>query len=62
MEAWNALVDLVDAELVQPGWAKAEKFNIQARKDLSGLKKSMPAIGVIEDDDAHDEVAPGAEA
>lgn len=51
IDTWNRLIDLSDQEFVQPAREKAEKFNIQARKDLRALKKAMPALGPMNEED-----------
>jgi hypothetical protein len=42
--AWNRLIDLVETHFVTKNREKIERFNIQARKDLQHLKKSMPVL------------------
>ena len=48
VEAWNALVDLAEGHFVRPMQKQAERFNIQTRRDLQGLKKKMPELGPAE--------------
>ena len=39
---WNHLIDLAEAAFIEPMRKNAEKFNIQTRKDLMELRKSLP--------------------
>lgn len=49
VEAWNGLIDQLEAEFIEPMQEKVERWNVQSRKDLKGLRKQMPQI------DLHDE-------
>ena len=44
IDAWNALVDLSEAQFVRPMLEKADRFNIRTRRDLQALKKTLPGL------------------
>lgn len=43
LDVWTRLLDAAEARFIVPMREKAEKWNIQARHDLSALRRTMPA-------------------
>jgi hypothetical protein len=48
IDTWNQVIDLVEKQFVAPMRDKAEKWNIQTRRSLSSLRRSMPAVEEME--------------
>ena len=44
IDTWNRVVDLAEQQFVKPMRGPAERWNIQARRDLAGLRRTMPAL------------------
>ncbi|MBC8107173.1 MAG: hypothetical protein H7Z14_11330 [Anaerolineae bacterium] len=44
IDQWNQVIDLVEAQFIAPMRKNAERWNIQTRKDLASLRKTMPTL------------------
>jgi hypothetical protein len=49
VNVWNQLIELVSAEFVEPMQKSVVRFNIQTRRDLTSMRKTMPELGEIEE-------------
>lgn len=44
IDTWNRLLDAVESQFLSPMRRDVERWNVQTRTDLAGMKKSMPKI------------------
>lgn len=49
IEEWNALITIVETKFIAPMRATADRYNVQTRRDLDHLRKTIPALEEIED-------------
>lgn len=53
LDVWNRLIDACERRFIAPMREKADKWNIQTRRDLNSFRRTMPAeLAAFEVDDA----------
>jgi hypothetical protein len=56
IDLWNHVVDLAEQRFIVPMRRKADRWNLQTRRDLNGLRKRMPDLPAAFTDDQGDNI------